>query len=395
MVAALRGSSFVKVAAASASADGKSHSAAVSCGYLPSRSRPAKHLSFAAATSSAEQRTILASARKSATPASAASSRLQVFCSAAAPGEVRPTSVLVVGGTGTLGRQIVRRLLDEGYEVRCMVRPRPLPADFLRDWGASTVQADLSKHETIPPALVGIHTIIDAATARPEEPMLDVDWEGKVALMKTAKAMGIQRYIFFSINKCDEHNEVPLMQVKYKTEKYLAQLGLNYTVLRLCGFMQGLIGQYAVPILEERSVWGTNDKTKIAYMDTQDIARLTLNVLKEDKTIGSTLTLAGPSSYSSSDIVKLCVELSGVKKDPDVTEVPVIVLKVLLQALRFFQWAQDAADRLAFAEVLSSEVDFTAPKGEMDKTYALIGANPEVSRPIHECASYAPDWRGF
>lgn len=35
---------------------------------------------------------------------------------------------------------MVRRALDEGYEVRCIVRPRLTPADFLRDWGATTVQ---------------------------------------------------------------------------------------------------------------------------------------------------------------------------------------------------------------------------------------------------------------
>ncbi|MBA0799321.1 hypothetical protein Gohar_009844, partial [Gossypium harknessii] len=156
-----------------------------------------------------------------------------------APGTpVRPTSILVVGSTGTLGRQIVRRALDEGYDVRCLVRPRPAPADFLRDWGATVVNADLSKPETIPATLVGIHTIIDCATGRPEEPIKTVDWEGKVALIQCAKAMGIQKYVFFSIHNCDKHPEVPLMEIKYCTEKFLQDSGLPHITIRLCGFMQ-------------------------------------------------------------------------------------------------------------------------------------------------------------
>jgi hypothetical protein len=55
------------------------------------------------------------------------------------------------------------------------------------------VQADLSDPTSLPAALVGVHTVIDCATARPEESADVVDWEGKVALIQCAQAMGIQR----------------------------------------------------------------------------------------------------------------------------------------------------------------------------------------------------------
>ncbi|MBA0786736.1 hypothetical protein Gotri_027523 [Gossypium trilobum] len=295
-----------------------------------------------------------------------------------APGTpVRPTSILVVGSTGTLGRQIVRRALDEGYDVRCLVRPRPAPADFLRDWGATVVNADLSKPETIPATLVGIHTIIDCATGRPEEPIktvrlndLMVDWEGKVALIQCAKAMGIQKYVFFSIHNCDKHPEVPLMEIKYCTEKFLQDSGLPHITIRLCGFMQGLIGQYAVPILEEKSVWGTDAPTRIAYMDTQDIARLTFIALRNEKVNGKLLTFAGPRAWTTQEVIALCERLAG--QDANVTTVPVTVLRFTRQLTRFFEWTNDVADRLAFSEVLTSDTVFSAP---MTETYDLLGVD--------------------
>ncbi|CAM6129248.1 unnamed protein product [Calypogeia fissa] len=285
---------------------------------------------------------------------------------------VRGTSILVVGATGTLGRQIVRRALDEGYDVRCLVRSRPTPADFLRDWGATVVNGDLSKPETLPATLVGIHTIIDCATGRPEEPIRKVDWDGKVALIQCAKAMGIQRFVFFSIHNCEKHPEVPLMEIKRCTEKYLAESGLNYTTIRLCGFMQGVIGQYAVPILEEKSVWGTDAPTRVAYMDTQDVARLTLTALRNPKTEKKSLTLAGPRAWTTQEVISLCERLAG--QDAKVTTVPVAILKITRILTRLFQWTADVADRLAFSEVLSSDAVFSAP---MSDTYGLLGVDPK------------------
>ena len=52
------------------------------------------------------------------------------------------------------------------------------------------------------------------------------------------QAMGIQRYLFFSIHNCQKHPNVPLMRIKSASEDFLQQSGVPYTIFRLCGFMQ-------------------------------------------------------------------------------------------------------------------------------------------------------------
>ncbi|MBE9068733.1 NAD(P)H-binding protein, partial [Leptolyngbya cf. ectocarpi LEGE 11479] len=181
-------------------------------------------------------------------------------------------SILVVGATGTLGRQIVRNALDEGFDVKCLVRNFQKAA-FLREWGAQLVQANICGPKSLPPCFEDVTAVIDAATSRPQDSAYDVDWDGKVNLIKAALEAKVERYVFISILNCEKYPHVPLMDIKHCTEKFLEESGISYTILRPCGFLQGLIGQYAIPVLEKQAIWVMGEAAPIAYMNTQDVAR--------------------------------------------------------------------------------------------------------------------------
>jgi uncharacterized protein YbjT (DUF2867 family) len=275
--------------------------------------------------------------------------------------------LLVVGGTGTLGRQIVRRALDEGHEVQCLVRSFQRAA-FLREWGAQLFRGNLCQPESLAAALEGIEVVIDAATARPSDTAEKVDWQGKVNLIKAAKAANIQQFVFFSILDAEKYPHVPLMDIKRCTEKFLVESGIPYTILRPCGFLQGLIGQYAIPILEKQAVWVMGEAAPMAYMDTQDIARFAIAALTNPETLNRSFPLAGTRAWGAYEIVRLCERLSG--QEAKTATMPLWLLRAVRKITSAFQWGWSLADRLAFTEVIVGTEPITAP---MDEVYATFG----------------------
>nr|YP_009496622.1 hypothetical protein ycf39 [Entomoneis sp.]AWT39334.1 hypothetical protein ycf39 [Entomoneis sp.] len=279
-------------------------------------------------------------------------------------------SLLIIGGTGTLGRQIVLQALTKGYKVRCMVR-NFRKASFLKEWGVELVYGDLAKPETIPPCLKGITAIIDASTSRPDEldSLKKVDWDGKLYLIEAAKAAKIKRFVFFSAQNAEQFDNIPLMKLKSGVETKLKQSQIPYTIFRLTGFYQGLIEQYAIPILENLPIWVTNENTYISYMDTQDIAKFCLRSLQIPKTVNQTFFLSGSKGWVSSEIINLCEQLAG--QQAKVQKVPLFLLKFVSSFFGFFEWGQNISDRLAFVEILNVENNFSKSTFELYKMFKI------------------------
>jgi uncharacterized protein YbjT (DUF2867 family) len=264
-------------------------------------------------------------------------------------------TILVIGGTGTLGRQIVKELLDNGYDVRCLVR-NIKKASFLKEWGATIAYGDLKLPETIPKNFKGIKAIIDASTLRLDDNIAkieEIDLLGKLCLVKAAKSANIKNFIFFSITENDNYKDILLMKFKNKIENILKSSEISYNIFQLSGFYQGLILQYAVPILEKEEIFITNDLN--SYIDSQDVAKICVKFLNKNFNLEKkkTVALKGQKNWNSKTILTLCEELAGQKAN--VKNSSFLLLAIFKKIIGFCKWGWVIQDRLSFNEIISNK----------------------------------------
>ena len=280
--------------------------------------------------------------------------------------------VLVVGGTGTLGRQIARRALDAGHQVRCVVRS-PRKAAFLQEWGCELTRGDLVEPESLDYALEGQEAVIDAATARATDPgsAYQIDWDGKQNQLAACQKAGVKRLVFHSLLDADSYPEVPLMHIKACTEQWLQASDFDYTILQGVAFMQGLISQFAIPVLESQTVWVSGSPTPIAYMNTQDVARFAVAALDHPSTSRQVFPVVGPRAWTTSEITQLCERSTG--KDARVFRVPPVLIQAMRGVTSFFEASLNVAERLSFDAVTGGGKSLDAP---MEASYAAFGLDP-------------------
>ena len=280
-------------------------------------------------------------------------------------------TLLILGGTGTLGRQIVRKALENGFQVRCIVRNKKA-ANFLKEWGAELVYGDLTIPETLPFSFQGVTAIIDASTTKSEDnsELIHVDWYGKLIVIELSKYIQLKRFIFLSILNSENYPYITLMQMKYRIEKFIENSTIPFTIFKYAGFFQGLIYQYAIPILEQKPIIITRESPTISYIDTQDAAFFCIKSLSIKETTNKIFATGSSQAWRSDEIIELCEKLSGQKAKTQ--RVPVFLFKLFRQITGFFEWSAKISERLAFIEVINNTKNFTS---SINYTYDLLDIN--------------------
>jgi uncharacterized protein YbjT (DUF2867 family) len=139
-------------------------------------------------------------------------------------------SILVVGGTGTVGSQIVSRLLDQGANVQVMTRSAgkltALPP------GVEGVVGDLSDPPSLQRAFGGIESLILITAVHPDESA-----RGQFAV-RAAKKAGVKKIVFMSVVMPPGSERIPHFASKIPIEKGIKDSGVAYTILRPNNFFQ-------------------------------------------------------------------------------------------------------------------------------------------------------------
>lgn len=146
--------------------------------------------------------------------------------------------ILVAGGTGVLGRRVVKRLTDRGDAVRVLTRD-PRRAANLPD-AVQVVVGDL-RSDPIDQFVDGASTVISAVHgfAGPTRTTPEaVDRDANARLAAAAKLAGVGHFVLVSVVGAAPDHPMSLHRMKYAAEQGLHQCGISSSIVRATSFLE-------------------------------------------------------------------------------------------------------------------------------------------------------------
>lgn len=212
--------------------------------------------------------------------------------------------ILLVGGTGTLGRTVVARLAEEGHDLRVLTR------DPRHTEGLATEVAvgDLRDVESLTEATRGCSVVVSAAHgflggrgAGPEQ----IDHRGNGALVRASVAAGVEHVVLISVFDARPDHPLPLHRAKYAAELELKASGLAWTVLRPTSYVETWAPLVAGKLASggPALVLGRGENP-INFVSVQDVAMLVDRALTDPAMRNRTVDVIGSDNLTMTQLAR-------------------------------------------------------------------------------------------
>lgn len=242
--------------------------------------------------------------------------------------------ILLAGGTGRLGMELVPRLMADGARVRVLSRNPELARTRLGA-GPDFVQGDVQAPDSLEKALQGVDCVVSAVTGFGPGGVgpWAVDYIGNLNLIRAAEATGVRRFVLLSMHGVAAEHPMELLRLKYRAEQALQASRLEWTIVRPTVFMELWIGIVGDPIVHSRTtaVSGRGDNP-VNFVSVRDVASVVALALAEPRPRREFLEVGGPEDVSIKQPVRRIELAAGGRAK--VRNVPIAAMRLAHRLIR-------------------------------------------------------------
>jgi len=275
--------------------------------------------------------------------------------------------ILVAGGTGTLGTQVLRLLTGRELQVRVLTRD-PRRVQHHEGARVEVARVDVRDRQAVGQAVNGVQTVISAiqgfAGAGNPSPRT-VDGQGNSMLIQAAREAGVQHFILMSVHGASPDHPMELFRMKYAAEQELRRSGLAWTIIRATAFMETWSKLLGEPLLNsgKTRVFGRGTNP-INFVSAHDVARFVELAVIDPAMQSSTVDVGGPQNLSMRQFAETFKTVAG--NAGAINSVPLPIMRLMAVLLRPIK---PAVARQIQAGVVMDTHDMTFDPSETSRRY--------------------------
>ena len=226
-------------------------------------------------------------------------------------------AVVVLGGTGFVGRHLVAALVDAGYRVVVPTRRRAVARDLYLLPTVEVIEADVGDTAALAQLATGATAVINLVGILNEsraQSFADIHVGVTRNAISACRAAGVTRLLQMSALNADPAGPSRYLATKGEAEAAVVASGLDWTIFQpsvIFGREDDFLNRFATflrlfPVLP---LPGADVKFQPVYVG--DVAHCFTGALIDDATIGKKYRLCGPTVYTLRDLVRYVGEVTG------------------------------------------------------------------------------------
>jgi uncharacterized protein YbjT (DUF2867 family) len=247
-------------------------------------------------------------------------------------------NILVVGGTGILGKELVAQLLKRGKNVYVLTR-NPQKNTVLSDAGAVLLEGDLTDTISLKKACAGKDAVISSAHSllgRGKYTSEKVDEMGQKALLDASNTEGVAYFVLVSVIGASPDHAIDFWRRKWHFEQAVQASSLQYNIIRASAFMEFHIGEMMGKSIHEKgkvTVFGKgNNPTN--FVSVKDVAHLIVQCMDNPQRHNQLFEIGGLDNMTRLEIIEKYADFTG--KTLKINHIPNGALKIMSKVIKPF-----------------------------------------------------------